>query len=520
MVKTRHTLATLCAGALIASTLALSGFQATGKSDPWTVSDLLDGPLRVPDDVALQGQLEEALDFRIREDHDVLLNAWEPGELITNARATQDLLEFRDYGNDALFVFGDELFEYAFRPEDGLGNGLAMGDTPFAGPLPRPNRRRAHVGAFGGPDAFSCASCHFVGGPDGAGTATQNAIFFSTDGDRTLSAESRNPPHLLGLGPVEALAREMTRDLLAQRREALDQAQRSGTPVEVALETKGVGFGRLVALPGGDLDLSLLEGVDPDLVIKPFGWKGHQATIRAMSQESFRIHMGLVSTDVQRRIKEGALSPTAYGDGEWFDIDRDGVGLEIDDGMLTTMVAYLAQLESPAMRPPHTPRLQAAFATGQALFEQVGCAECHRPALELRDTILETGGHDTEPVFIDVAREGEYPKPEPKDGFETAFIVHLYSDLKRHDMGPELASSVGQANIPATHFLTRSLWGLAETSPYLHDGRAPTLHEAIVAHGGEALESRQAYEARSSEERGALQVFLLSLSRTPAVFIP
>ncbi len=135
------------------------------------------------------------------------------------------------------------------------------------------------------------------------------------------------------------------------------------------------------------------------------------------------------------------------------------------------------------MRPPHTPRLQRAFAQGQRLFEEVGCAGCHTPVLELRDTILETGGYDTAPIFIDVAREGEFPKPEPKDGFETAFLVHLYSDLKRHDMGPELASSVGQGNIPATHFLTRSLWGLAETSPYLHDGRAPTLDAAIVAHG-------------------------------------
>jgi CxxC motif-containing protein (DUF1111 family) len=56
---------------------------------------------------------------------------------------------------------------------------------------------------------------------------------------------------------------------------------------------------------------------------------------------------------------------------------------------------------------------------------------------------------------------------------------------------------------------------LAETAPYLHDGRAATIPEAILAHGGEAQDSRDAFASLSAEERASLHVFLLSLSRTP-----
>lgn len=263
---------TLWSVSLAAASLVLLAVSVTGEPARWTPASLIDGPLRVPDDHSLQAEIAEALDFRIREEHDLLLDAWEPGELITHARLTQDLLEFRPYGIDALFIVGDELFEYAFRPEDGLGNGLGeSGAALYAGSGPRPNMRRAHVGPFGGPDAYSCASCHFVGGPDGAGTLTQNAIFFSTDGDRTLSAEQRNPPHVLGLGPVEALAQEMTRTLHTLRGSAISSAQALGQEVEVPLEAKGVAFGTLIARPDGSLDTTGVEGIDADLVVKPFG---------------------------------------------------------------------------------------------------------------------------------------------------------------------------------------------------------------------------------------------------------
>jgi CxxC motif-containing protein (DUF1111 family) len=65
--------------------------------------------------------------------------------------------------------------------------------------------------------------------------------------------------------------------------------------------------------------------------------------------------------------------------------------------------------------------------------------------------------------------------------------------------------------------LTRPLWGLAESPPYLHDGRAATIPEAILAHGGEAKEARDAFAALSPESQANVHIFLLSLTREPKV---
>jgi CxxC motif-containing protein (DUF1111 family) len=193
--------------------------------------------------------------------------------------------------------------------------------------------------------------------------------------------------------------------------------------------------------------------------------------------------------------------------------------------MLTTVVGYLAQLEVPIMRPPRDPGLVDAWAAGRSTFEEIGCAGCHIPTMELKDTKLDARENPdpTRPAFvIDVAKDGDGPKIEPEYGGnrETPYLVHLFSDLKRHDMGPGLATPTPQGSIPAQVFLTRPLWGLAETAPYLHDGRAPTVHDAIVLHGGEATVARDAYLALDEKGRASVRVFLTSLSREPKLFVP
>ena len=92
-------------------------------------------------------------------------------------------------------------------------------------------------------------------------------------------------------------------------------------------------------------------------------------------------------------------------------------------------------------------------------------------------------------------------------------MVPLFADLKRHDMGPELAESFGEER--AAQFTTARLWGVADTAPYLHDGRALTLTEAIVLHGGAAQEARDAFvETLDAQEQETLLTFLRAL-RTP-----
>jgi len=480
----------------------------------------LDGTA-IPDDSVLLEQLEEAIELRRREDFDRVLDARDPGELLEHATLTEAAFDRRTLAIDTLFIVGDELFGYLFRPENGWGNGHA----DRKGIAYTPRLRRVHDGRAGGPDAFGCFSCHFKGGPDGAGTQTQNAFLFG-DGERIGSADQRNPPHLLGLGPVAALALEMSAELRTQGADAAARAQAEGRRVEEALTSKGISFGRVAANPDGTLDHGGLEGVDPDLTIRPFGWKGHRATLREMVEESLHIHQGLISKDIHLAVRDGTLDGAPYGGGPWYDLDGDGVSLEIDSGMLATVVAYLVQLEAPIIRPPDDPGLLDAFAAGRAHFESVGCAGCHVPTLELNETKLETrppprAGVERPSFLIDVAKDGESPKIEPKYARPgTPYLVHLFSDLKRHDMGDGLTSPSAQGTIPAQVFLTRPLWGLADTAPYLHDGRAPTVHDAILHHGGNAAAARDAYLALDESARASVRVFLASLSRQPKLFVP
>lgn len=473
----------------------------------------------VPEDTVLVGDLERAVNLRRRENFDRVLDASDPGELVEHATLSEAALDRHVLGVDALFIVGDELFGYPFRPENGWGAGST--DRKAIGYTPR--LRRIHLGAAGGPDAFACFSCHSKGGPDGAGTQTQNA-FMRGDGERTSGADQRNPPHVLGLGPIACLAREMSADLRAQADAACERAKAEGHPVERTLTTKGVSFGRITAEPDGTLDASAVDGIDPDLTIRPFGWKGHQATLRDIAEESLHIHQGLLSNRIQLAIRDGSLDPGPYGKGPWYDVDEDGVSSEIHEAMLTTIVGYLAQLEVPTIRPPRDPGLVDAWAAGRSLFDEIGCAVCHVPTLELDDPKLDArqGPDPNRSAFIiDVAKDGDGPKIEPKyAGEKTPYLVHLFSDLKRHDMGAALATPAPQGTIPAQVFLTRPLWGLAETAPYLHDGRAPTVHEAVVLHGGEATAARDAYLALDEKGRASVRVFLASLSREPKLFVP
>jgi CxxC motif-containing protein (DUF1111 family) len=89
--------------------------------------------------------------------------------------------------------------------------------------------------------------------------------------------------------------------------------------------------------------------------------------------------------------------------------------------------------------------------------------------------------------------------------------VPLFSDLLLHDMGPGLADGIVQEGATGSEFRTAPLWGVAASAPYLHDGRAATLAEAISAHGGEAQEARDRFLALDAEARAALVAYLESL---------
>jgi CxxC motif-containing protein (DUF1111 family) len=100
------------------------------------------------------------------------------------------------------------------------------------------------------------------------------------------------------------------------------------------------------------------------------------------------------------------------------------------------------------------------------------------------------------------------------------YPVWLFSDLKRHDMGKANAAQHVQRGVALQQYLTPRLWGVADSAPYLHDGRAPSFDYAIAGHDGEGAAARAAFQALSLEERGYLRVYLMSMRRVPRVMVP
>lgn len=475
---------------LVAPVLGLVVAAGGDTPIPWPHGQPPSGP-------ALDALVTSAAELGDRERLEEILDAAEKGEDREHITVLQADIDLGEFDKERLFRFGDSFFSHEFRGEDGFGA------SPLA-PL-----RRVHAGVRGGLDTFSCAGCHSVGGPDGAGGPTQNA-FLLGDGDRLSTANVRNAPAVLGLGFVQALGVEMSFDLASARDQALSAAASAGKPVTVALASKGVSFGSLTAHPDGTVDAAAVEGVDADLTVKPFGWKGTVARLRRFAEDAARIHFG-VQSHVLALGWNGAEDAPHLGSGpNWWDPDNDGVQREIEEGALTAMGVYMAMLETPVILPPHDPGLQVRWSNGMAVFETAGCASCHRPEMplqfvhwkELPDT---TGGP---PVELNLMADGDQPRGSS--------LVKLFSDLKRHDMGEALADPHdGEEPLARAVFLTRPLWGLAETAPYLHDGRAATIPEAIEAHGGEAASSRDAWRALGAEDQKDLHVFLLSLTREP-----
>lgn len=426
-----------------------------------------------------------------------------------------------------LYEAGRVLFEHEYSFTDGLGSTDAR-ERP-SGPF-----RRVQRGAFGGPETNSCTSCHWRGGPGGAG-ALQDDSFLLGDGDWPSSADARNPPALLGAGVVQALAREMTAELQAARAAAVRSAREGGRAVEAPLLAKGVDFGVIRATAGGAVDTSGVVGVDPDLVIRPFGWKGDFATIREFAAESLHVHMNIQSEELIAKHR-AHRNNTLMGPGKDVDDpDADGVTGELTDGQLTALVLYVASLEMPIIeipeplydmdaRAPGLPRPSAIrfhdeWARGRRLFDEIGCATCHRPMMLLSDPHLTTRTHDGRSYTIDLSTRAESPRPAYDPGLQ-GFPIWLFSDLKRHDMGAENASRHVERGVPEREYQTRRLWGLAQSGPYFYDGHAPDLDTAIMAHGGEAEEARDSFATLDMRDRGALRVFLMSLRRARRAAIP
>lgn len=454
----------------------------------------------LPEDSREQALLALREDAFRRESR--FLDAANPGHLFRATRVDQAEIDQGLWSSEELFQLGAQLFQLGFRPEDGFGGK----DLPAIA--------RFHEGRRGGPDARKCAACHWRGGPAGAGDGADNA-YLDGDGDAQSSALARNPLSLAGGGWVEMLAREMSEELRAVRDQALSFTKEKGYPVEVPLVAKGVGFGSITVHPDGTVDTSAVAGVDTDLVVKPFGWKGTDTTLRDAAEDALLIHHGMESDHLV-----ATAGPERIGPFGGLDPDGDGVTSEIAEGQVTALTLFLAMAETPQQIPPEQPEFVPLLAEGIAKFESIGCAVCHVPSLPVKSPRFVLPARDSDAAFeVDLAAEAAMPRLAPASQTGT-FEVHLYSDLKRHDMGPGLAEARPDRGVPGHLYLTRPLWGVARSRPYLHDAHAPTLEDAILLHGGEAQSARDAYAAMDDAQRAPIRVFLTSLTRARRMTVP
>ena len=159
---------------------------------------------------------------------------------------------------------------------------------------------------------------------------------------------------------------------------------------------------------------------------------------------------------------------------------------ELSDSRLDSVTFYNRTLAVPAMRNPE----DASVRKGYELFGEIGCAACHTPTLQTGPSEIATLADQT---------------------------IHPYTDLLLHDMGEGLADNRPDFAATGSEWRTPPLWGLGLIDDVnghrflLHDGRARTIEEAILWHGGEAESAKEVFRSLSSDEREDLLAFLEAL---------
>lgn len=415
---------------------------------------------------------------------------------------------------------GRQLFQRKFTLNQGVGPRV----SPDASGDIRANR------AFGAGLVDSCAGCH--GRPRGAA---------GFGGDVVTRPDSRDAPHLFGLGLKEMLADEMTTELRAIRSQALQDAQNSGSSKTRHLYAKGIYFGRITAHPGGSVDTSRVEGVDPDLRIKPFFLQGGTISMREFAVGAFKAEMGLESADNILCDVTDPVNPVARTSPSGFhfdpatdtferppicdpnvDGDNDGVFNEVDPALIDHMEFYLLNYFKPGLD-----RQTNRTRQGLSLMRYIGCTSCHVQNLTIendrRVADVETVYNPSQGIFnrlfatattrFTVVDDGEeFPQLLPEGN---SFVVeNIFTDLKRHDLGETYHEREFDGTFQ-TEFLTTPLWGVGTSAPYGHDGRSITIRNAILRHGGEAAFASSRFARLSDSDQRKILEFLQSLVLFP-----
>ncbi len=390
----------------------------------------------------------------------LMVGAISCSDLLTSAPADADLFDAPLAGltaaEQAAFVRGDAEFGRRFSPATGLGpvfNNVSCISCHSGDGRGRLENSLHRIGSVA--DGFLGQ----IGGPQIQDKATPGA--HAEPVPTGVAVSVRLPPPVFGAGLIEAIPDAVLAALADENDVNGDGI--SGRPNW----TTSHGYVPASEHNGGS-----------GLRIGRFGRKAQTPTILQQTIEAYHQDMG-ITTEFRPQENRNPMSPVP---GESFDLAGDP---EIPTGTVLAVVHYLRTLA-----PPAPGSETAARAEGQVLFSSVGCAQCHVPTLN-------TGSHA-------IAALAHKP-------------VTLYSDLLLHDMGDALADNRPDGGANGREWRTTPLWGLRLMRQFLngqaflmHDGRARTVEEAILIHGGEALRARTAFAALSASQRAAVLDFVES----------
>jgi hypothetical protein len=487
------------------------------------------------------------------------------------------------------FEKGDIIFGTSFTLQQGGGIYIGAAEPSHFTRIPRADQNAP--GEWGdihrklvrptGPNAQSCVACHNQPVEDGAGSTAANVHRIPQLEEHPTLLIQRNTPHVLGSGALQRLAEEMTDDLLKIKQEAEKEAcNNKGGGINKELKTKGVSFGYFTmtcvdGAPKIDEANSKVEGIDPDWVVRPYEWKKSVAFLRDFMRNAGNNEIGMQAVELT---------------GKGVDEDNDNKVDELTVGDITASTVYMAAQPRPTTRSELDdlgilaaaeqqlkPSERAQIKHGDELFKAIECSSCHQPEMTLNNSVFQEpsasiyyrdrkedffkdykvqvdmeaeGVTPAHPVKFDLTKDlpnNQFCKDKEKirlGSFERRngkAVIRLYSDLKRHYMGDQLAESVDELEEPGEYenghmsqvnyepvnaimpadrdalssgkatFGTEELWGVACTGPWMHDGRATTLREAIQLHGGEAAASRDKFNKLSEKDQKDVIAFLGNL---------
>ncbi len=281
-------------------------------------------------------------------------------------------------------------------------------------------------------------------------------------GPFNVSRSQRNPTPLFGLGLIDAIPE--TAIVAVAKQQAKETPEIAGRPARV----KDGRIGRL-------------------------GWKGQTA-----NSEDFVLNACAVEVGLEVPGHSQAITPQAPR--------YKGPGLDLSADECASLVAYVRSIPRPVERATTSAAEARFLGAGKAAFASVGCAGCHVAKLgeveglysdllvhEMGDEMADSGSYDgsedgTDEPLVPLLAENGQPQPQPKPG------------------QPQERKSAGKKE-----WRTPPLWGFRDSGPYLHDGRAQTLEQAVALHGGQASGSAQKFFQLSPTERLQVEAFLKSL---------